>query len=238
MARRGPGLRARAGRRRLRRCSPAGPAATCRCGPTSRPRTPAPSSSTCTAAAGSWATSTPTTRSAAGSRTPPARRSCPSTTASPRSTRTRRRSTTRRSCCAHLGPSRRRPGRAGRRQCRAPASPPGSRCGHRDAGLPLAGQLLFYPATDPTSSHPSITANGSGYFLTADRHGVLLGAVPARRRGRDRPGDRAARRRRRRCRPGRRRHRGVRPAARRGPGLRRASGAGGRPGPPRSRAPA
>ena len=37
----------------------------------------------------------------------------------------------------------------------------------RDAGLPLAGQLLFYPATDPTASQPSVAANGSGYFLTA-----------------------------------------------------------------------
>lgn len=37
----------------------------------------------------------------------------------------------------------------------------------RDGGVPLAGQLLFYPATDPTASQPSITQNGTGYFLTA-----------------------------------------------------------------------
>jgi acetyl esterase len=36
----------------------------------------------------------------------------------------------------------------------------------RDTGLPLAGQLLFYPATDPTASRPSVAANGTGYFLT------------------------------------------------------------------------
>ncbi len=36
----------------------------------------------------------------------------------------------------------------------------------RDGGLRVDAQLLFYPATDPTSSHPSIRSNGSGYFLT------------------------------------------------------------------------
>lgn len=37
----------------------------------------------------------------------------------------------------------------------------------RDAGAPaLRGQLLVYPATDATMSHPSIEENGSGYFLT------------------------------------------------------------------------
>jgi acetyl esterase len=36
----------------------------------------------------------------------------------------------------------------------------------RDAGLVLAGQLLFYPPTDPALAGGSITENGDGYFLT------------------------------------------------------------------------
>jgi acetyl esterase len=36
----------------------------------------------------------------------------------------------------------------------------------RDAGLPLAGQLLIYPVTDPATDYPSLTENGVGYFLT------------------------------------------------------------------------
>jgi acetyl esterase len=36
----------------------------------------------------------------------------------------------------------------------------------RDAGIPLAAQLLLYPATDPAMTCPSITENGEGYFLT------------------------------------------------------------------------
>jgi acetyl esterase len=36
----------------------------------------------------------------------------------------------------------------------------------RDRGIPLAAQLLLYPATDPTMTSPSITENGEGYFLT------------------------------------------------------------------------
>lgn len=37
----------------------------------------------------------------------------------------------------------------------------------RDAGSPpLRGQLLVYPATDSTMSHPSIEENAAGYFLT------------------------------------------------------------------------
>jgi acetyl esterase len=36
----------------------------------------------------------------------------------------------------------------------------------RDEGIPLAAQLLFYPATDPAMSSPSIQENGEGYFLT------------------------------------------------------------------------
>lgn len=36
----------------------------------------------------------------------------------------------------------------------------------RDQLMPLAGQLLFYPATDPSFSMPSIRENGEGYFLT------------------------------------------------------------------------
>jgi acetyl esterase len=35
-------------------------------------------------------------------------------------------------------------------------------------GPPIAGQVLVYPVTDLTLSHPSITENGEGYFLTAD----------------------------------------------------------------------
>jgi acetyl esterase len=39
----------------------------------------------------------------------------------------------------------------------------------RDAGdLPLAFQLLIYPATDMRRTAPSHTANGSGYLLTSD----------------------------------------------------------------------
>ncbi len=36
----------------------------------------------------------------------------------------------------------------------------------RDNGMPLAAQLLLYPATDPAMASPSITENGDGYFLT------------------------------------------------------------------------
>jgi acetyl esterase len=36
----------------------------------------------------------------------------------------------------------------------------------RDRQIPLAAQLLLYPATDPGMSSASITANGEGYFLT------------------------------------------------------------------------
>jgi len=39
----------------------------------------------------------------------------------------------------------------------------------RDAGGPaVAFQLLIYPTTDATGSHPSIQENGQGYFLTAE----------------------------------------------------------------------
>src|SRR6201996_6847472 len=38
----------------------------------------------------------------------------------------------------------------------------------RDREIPLAAQLLFYPATDPTMSSASYTANAVGYFLTRD----------------------------------------------------------------------
>ncbi|MEV4423605.1 alpha/beta hydrolase [Patulibacter sp. NPDC049589] len=37
----------------------------------------------------------------------------------------------------------------------------------RDAGLPLAAQLLIYPVTDPATRYPSHEENGKGYFLTA-----------------------------------------------------------------------
>jgi acetyl esterase len=36
----------------------------------------------------------------------------------------------------------------------------------RDKQVPLAAQLLLYPATDPAMTSPSITENGEGYFLT------------------------------------------------------------------------
>jgi len=36
----------------------------------------------------------------------------------------------------------------------------------RDRQIPLGAQLLFYPATDPAMTSPSITTNGDGYFLT------------------------------------------------------------------------
>jgi acetyl esterase len=36
----------------------------------------------------------------------------------------------------------------------------------RDQQIPLGAQLLFYPATDPGMTSPSISENGHGYFLT------------------------------------------------------------------------
>ncbi|MBV9795340.1 MAG: alpha/beta hydrolase [Actinobacteria bacterium] len=36
----------------------------------------------------------------------------------------------------------------------------------RDQEIPLAAQLLFYPATDPSMASPSYIENGEGYFLT------------------------------------------------------------------------
>ncbi len=36
----------------------------------------------------------------------------------------------------------------------------------RDKQLPLAAQLMLYPATDPAMTSPSIAENGAGYFLT------------------------------------------------------------------------
>jgi acetyl esterase len=36
----------------------------------------------------------------------------------------------------------------------------------RDKQVPLAAQLLLYPATDPAMTSPSIVENGEGYFLT------------------------------------------------------------------------
>jgi acetyl esterase len=36
----------------------------------------------------------------------------------------------------------------------------------RDKQIPLAAQLMLYPATDPAMTSPSITENGAGYFLT------------------------------------------------------------------------
>ncbi|MHB1444163.1 MAG: alpha/beta hydrolase [Acidimicrobiales bacterium] len=51
----------------------------------------------------------------------------------------------------------------------------------RDAGSPpVSFQLLIYPTTDATGSHPSIEENGQGYFLTAETmawfQGHYLGA--------------------------------------------------------------
>jgi acetyl esterase len=36
----------------------------------------------------------------------------------------------------------------------------------RDKQIPLAVQLMLYPATDPAMTSPSIAENGEGYFLT------------------------------------------------------------------------
>lgn len=36
----------------------------------------------------------------------------------------------------------------------------------RDDNLPLTGQLLLYPATDPSMSRPSVSENAEGYFLS------------------------------------------------------------------------
>src|ERR1700691_4563295 len=53
----------------------------------------------------------------------------------------------------------------------------------RDKQIPLAAQLMLYPATDPAMTSPSITQNGEGYFLT--RHDMAwfyqqyLPAAPA-----------------------------------------------------------
>ncbi|WP_210495742.1 alpha/beta hydrolase [Patulibacter sp. SYSU D01012] len=38
----------------------------------------------------------------------------------------------------------------------------------RDAGLPLAAQMLIYPVTDSGTPHASLEENGEGYFLTKD----------------------------------------------------------------------
>jgi acetyl esterase len=38
----------------------------------------------------------------------------------------------------------------------------------RDREIPLAAQLLFYPATDPSMAGSSYAENGMGYFLTRD----------------------------------------------------------------------
>jgi acetyl esterase/lipase len=38
----------------------------------------------------------------------------------------------------------------------------------RDREIPLAAQLLFYPATDPSMGSTSYAENGRGYFLTRD----------------------------------------------------------------------
>jgi acetyl esterase len=36
----------------------------------------------------------------------------------------------------------------------------------RDKQIPLAAQLMLYPATDPAMTSPPIAENGEGYFLT------------------------------------------------------------------------
>jgi acetyl esterase len=38
----------------------------------------------------------------------------------------------------------------------------------RDTGIPLRQQLLVYPATDLTATHPSVDENGVGYLLTKE----------------------------------------------------------------------
>jgi acetyl esterase len=38
----------------------------------------------------------------------------------------------------------------------------------RDKQIPLTAQLLFYPATDPAMTSPSMIENGEGYFLTRE----------------------------------------------------------------------
>ena len=64
----------------------------------------------------------------------------------------------------------------------------------RDQQIPLAAQLLLYPATDPAMTSASITENGQGYFLT--RHDMAwfyqqyLPGRRSRRRGRPDPGRR------------------------------------------------
>ena len=46
----------------------------------------------------------------------------------------------------------------------------------RDSGdLPIAFQLLIYPATDQHRSHPSHTENGQGYLLTSDTMAYFTG---------------------------------------------------------------
>ena len=61
------------------------------------------------------------------------------------------------------------PGPAGRRGRRLGRGVPGRRglaIRARDQRIPLAAQLLLYPATDPAMTSASITENGEGYFLT------------------------------------------------------------------------
>ena len=52
----------------------------------------------------------------------------------------------------------------------------------RDEGLPLAGQLLFYPVTDMGGEYPSHVENAEGYFLDLDTmawfHQQYVGHLP------------------------------------------------------------
>ena len=90
----------------------------------------------------------------------------------------------------------------------------------RDKQIPLAAQLMLYPAIDPAMTSPSFAENGAGYFLTgrdmAWFYQQYLPGGPGLR-----PGGRPGPRQRSRRGPGHRGYRRVRSAARRGNRLRR-----------------
>ncbi len=93
----------------------------------------------------------------------------------------------------------------------------------RDKQIPLAVQLMLYPATDPAMTSPSIAENGEGYFLTRRDMAWFYQQYLPGRPG-QRPGGRPGPRRRGRRGSGHRGHRGVRSAPRRGNRLRRPPG--------------
>ena len=178
----------------------------------------------CTAAASSSATSTPTTRPAggcapdaevvgAGDRLPAGARG-----AVPRRGRGRPRR-------GRLG---RRPPRRARRRRPARgrlATPPAATCRPSRAQVlrdRVDAQVLIYPATHMAGDYPSRVDNGEGYFLdmaTMTWFAAHYLGESGRPRRRPAPLAAAGRPRGRRARAGR--HRRVRPAARRGRGLRR-----------------